>query len=96
MMTKTQFVEALRESLPEVFTTKASADKAFDVFCKLLADGIVADEGVRLPNVGAFSLGKRAARTGRNPKTGEEIRIPARKVIKFAPAKNLKEAVNQQ
>ncbi|MFW5735060.1 MAG: HU family DNA-binding protein [Oceanidesulfovibrio sp.] len=95
MFTKAQFVESMKEALPDVFQTKASADKAFDAFCKILGDAISSDQGVRLPNVGTFSLTKRAARTGRNPQTGDTIRIPAKRVIRFNPAKNLKEALNK-
>ncbi|THB67631.1 MAG: HU family DNA-binding protein [Desulfovibrio sp.] len=94
MFTKAQFVESLKEKLPEVFPTKASADKAFDAFCEILAKGILSDEGVRLPNVGSFSIAKRAARTGRNPQTGAAIQIPAKKVVKFSTSKSLKERLN--
>ncbi len=93
MMTKAQFVDALKESLPDVFPTKAAADKAFDAFCDTLVKG-VAEGGVRLPQVGSFSVAERSARTGRNPQTGAEIQIPARKVVKFSPAKILKEEIN--
>lgn len=95
MFTKAKFVESLKEKLPEVFTTKASADKAFDTFCMILANGIQSDEGVRLPNVGTFSLTKRAARSGRNPQTGETIHIPPKRVIKFSAAKTLTESLNK-
>lgn len=93
MFTKTQFVEALRQALPDVFTTKVSAEKAFDAFCEALAKGIQTD-GVRLPNVGTFALSVRASRTGRNPQTGKEITIPEKKVVKFSTSKTLKEALN--
>lgn len=94
MFTKTQFVESLRQALPDVFTTKVSAEKAFDVFCETLAQGIKSNEGVRLPNVGSFSLSVRASRTGRNPQTGQEITIPEKKVVKFTTSKTLKESLN--
>lgn len=95
MFTKSQFVDTLKSTLPDVFPTKASADKAFDAFCEILARGIMSDEGVRLPNVGTFSLNKRAARTGRNPQTGATIKIPAKRVVKFSTAKSLKELLNK-
>ena len=94
MFTKSQFVEALKEKLPDVFPTKASADKAFDAFCAILAGGISSNDGVRLPNVGTFSVSKRAARTGRNPQTGAAIKIPAKSVVKFSTSKTLKEQLN--
>jgi DNA-binding protein HU-beta len=49
---------------------------------------------VTLVGFGTFSVGKRAARTGRNPRTGEAIKIKAAKVPKFKPGKALKDAVN--
>jgi DNA-binding protein HU-beta len=50
-------------------------------------------DGVTLVGFGTFSVRKRAARTGRNPQTGKEIRIPAKKVPVFKPGKELKAAV---
>ena len=91
MLTKAQFIEALKAKLPEVFPTKASADKAFDAFCEILASGITSKKGVRLPNVGTFSVAERAARNGRNPQTGATIKIPAKKVAKFSASKALRD-----
>jgi len=94
MFTKTQFVESLRQALPDVFTTKVSAEKAFDAFCETLAKGIKTNEGVRLPNVGTFAVNVRASRSGRNPQTGKEITIPEKRVVKFSTSKVLKESLN--
>lgn len=95
MMTKAQFVEALKADLPDVFQTKAAADKAFDAFCRIMAREITSKNGVRLPKVGTFAVTKRSARTGRNPQTGEKIKIPAKQVVKFSTAKSLGEALNK-
>lgn len=95
MLTKAEFVTALKDALPEVFETKVNAEKAYDAFCKVLADGVASKAGVRLPSVGAFSVAERSARTGRNPQTGQPITIPARKVIKFSAAKALVDDVNK-
>ena len=95
MLTKAQFVEALKDALPDVFKTKAGADKAFDAFCDILAKAVSDNSGVRLPNVGSFSVSERSARTGRNPQTGSPITIPAKKVVKFSASKNLKESLNK-
>lgn len=95
MLTKAEFVSALKEALPEVFETKVSAEKAYDAFCDVLAKGVADEGGVRLPSVGAFSVADRAARTGRNPQTGQPITIAARKVVKFSAAKALTEQVNK-
>jgi DNA-binding protein HU-beta len=50
-------------------------------------------EEVVIANFGSFKVKERAERKGRNPKTGEEIIIPAKKVVSFSPGKNLKESV---
>jgi Bacterial nucleoid DNA-binding protein len=93
MMTKAEFVSAMKDALPEVFTSKASAEKAYDVFCDILANAVSKGEGARLPGVGSFSVVQRAARTGRNPQTGKAITIPARKAVKFSVAKGLSEGL---
>jgi DNA-binding protein HU-beta len=94
MFTKAQFVEELKAALPSVFETKASAEKSFDAFCEILAKGIAEDDSVRLPGVGTLAVKERAGRIGRNPQTGQEIQIPAKRVIKFSTAKSLDEALN--
>jgi len=93
MYTKSQVVDALKEALPEVFKTKANADKAFDALCEILAKGVAAG-GIRLPEVGSLTVSERAARMGRNPQTGAPLKIPAKKVVKFSTAKALKDALN--
>ncbi|EPR43648.1 histone family protein DNA-binding protein [Desulfovibrio sp. X2] len=95
MFTKAQFVDELKNALPDVLTTKVEAEKTFDAFCAILAKGIESDEGVRLPGVGSFSLKQRPAREGRNPQTGKAIKIPAKRAVKFATAKGLDEALNK-
>lgn len=94
-MTKAEFIVALKQSLPEVFPTKAAAEKVYVTFCKILSDAAVTEEGVRLPQVGTFAVTHRAARTGRNPRTGKAIRIPARNAIKFTPSQSLSDKVPQ-
>ena len=92
-MTKAEFVSAMKDDLPEVFSSKAGAEKAYDAFCAILAKSVSKGEGARLPGVGSFSVVKRAARTGRNPQTGKAITIPARKAVKFSVAKGLAESL---
>lgn len=90
MFTKVQFIETLKDELPEVFPTKAAAERAFDTFCGVINKKLHDGERLRLPGVGSLSVVDREARTGRNPQTGEEISIPARRVVKFSVAKSLK------
>ena len=72
--------------------TKAAAERAL----KCLTDSIQAcvkkKDRIALPGLGSFSTAKRKARTGRNPRTGQTIQIPAKTVPKFSPAKELVEA----
>lgn len=87
-----------KEGLVEVVSKTADLSKKqsqevvnaiFDEITKKLSRG----EEVTIAGFGTFRVAKRAARTGINPKTGEKIRIPAKTVAKFRPAKALKEAV---
>lgn len=89
-MTKEDIVEAIVKAT--ALTKKDSSDAlnaALDEITKILSKG----GEVTLTGFGTFKVGMRAARKGRNPKTGEEINIPAGKSPKFKPGKTLKEAV---
>jgi DNA-binding protein HU-beta len=66
-------------------------DHVFECLGKHLASG----ERVSIPDFGTFSLSERAAREGRNPKTGAMIKIDAARAVRFKPGKALKESVNQ-
>ena len=65
---------------------------ALDSIKKAVAKG----DSVTLVGFGSFSSGKRAARTGRNPRTGETIKIPAAKTVKFSAGQGFKDAVNKK
>ncbi len=73
--------------------TKAQAERAIDGFIDALAQGVKRDGDVVLRGFGTFSLKERAARKGRNPKTGEEVSIEPRKVVHFKQGKLLKDFV---
>lgn len=75
--------------------TKTDSAKALDAFIAAVAKSLKAGEEVRLVGFGTFGVSERAATTGRNPRTGDTIEIPARKVAKFKPGKALQEAVNK-
>jgi DNA-binding protein HU-beta len=94
-MTKAEFITAMRQTLPGIFPTRAAAEKGYLAFCAILAGAILSGDGARLPQVGTFSLTRRAARTGRNPRTGKSVRIPARNAVKFSPAQSLADKVPQ-
>jgi DNA-binding protein HU-beta len=75
------------------FDTKAAAGKALDAVVEVIRDALADGETVTLTGFGSFKVSERAARTGRNPQTGKEIKIPASKAVKFTVGKALKEAV---
>jgi DNA-binding protein HU-beta len=74
--------------------SKADAGAAVDAVLQAVTDGLAGGGEIRLVGFGTFSVANRAATTGRNPRTGEAIQIPASKQPKFKAGKALKEAVN--
>ncbi|NMF88288.1 MULTISPECIES: HU family DNA-binding protein [Aromatoleum] len=74
--------------------SKAAAGKALDAAIAAVKDALQAGDSVTLVGFGTFHVGERAARTGRNPRTGKNIKIKAAKVPKFRAGKALKDAVN--
>ena len=74
--------------------TKADAGRAVDGVFDTIASALSSGDDVRIVGFGSFSVANRAASTGRNPRTGEEIQIPASNQPKFSAGKALKEAVN--
>ena len=74
--------------------TKANAEKAADAVFDAIAAALKSGVDVRLTGFGTFSVSNRAAREGRNPRTGKTIKIAASKQPKFSAGKGLKDAVN--
>lgn len=74
--------------------SKAAAARALDATTKAITSTLKKGGTVSLVGFGTFSVSKRAARTGRNPRTGEAIKIKAAKVPKFTAGKPLKDALN--
>ena len=87
-------IDSLRTKYPETFTTKASARRALNAVGTVIFDALSGGEGLRWGGFGSFKVRERKPRKGRNPRTGEELQIPARKVVTFSPAKALKERLN--
>jgi DNA-binding protein HU-beta len=73
--------------------TKKQAQEAVDCIIETITKALKKKDAVTLVGFGTFKVDKRKARKGRNPQTGEEIKIKAKKVPKFVPGKALKEAV---
>ncbi len=90
-MTKAELVEYVAE---EADLTKAAAAKAVDAVVAGITKGLKKEGKVTLVGFGTFSAKKRAARTGRNPQTGEEVKIAARVVPGFKAGQKLKDALN--
>lgn len=89
-MKKTELVDAVATKAE---LTKKGSAKAVDALFETIASTLSKEEKIQLIGFGTFEVRERAARTGRNPQTGEEMNIPASKVPAFKPGKELKEAV---
>lgn len=74
--------------------TKVQANAVIDSFTEAVQKTLKKGDSVTLVGFGTFSVSKRAARTGRNPKTGEALKIKAKKVAKFKPGTALSSVVN--
>lgn len=89
-MTKAELITAMAK---DADITKAAAAKALESYMETVAKQLKKDGRLGLVGFGSFSVIKRKARKGRNPQTGEEIKIKAKKVIKFKPGKAFIEKV---
>lgn len=89
-MTKAELIDAIASGAS---LTKADASKALDATIESVKKALKKGQKVTLVGFGTFSVTKRKARKGRNPRTGAEIKIPATKVPKFTSGKTLKDAV---
>lgn len=77
----------------EAGISKAAADRALSSLLNNITKAMKKGDRISLVGFGTFSISKRSARTGRNPQTGAEIKIKAKKVPKFSAGKSLKDAV---
>lgn len=90
-MNKAELVAAVAE---DAEITKDKAATAVDSVIKHIQTALLDGSEVRLPGFGNFKTANRKATKARNPRTGEEVDVPASRVAKFSPAKGLKEALN--
>ena len=90
-MNKQELVSAIAEKAE---LTKADGKKAVNAMVEAIKESLAKGEDTQLIGFGTFSVSERAARTGRNPQTGKEIQIAAKKVVKFKAGKAIDEAVN--
>ncbi len=89
-MNKAELVAAIAQ---KAGISKAVAEKALKGVVDAVSEALAKGEAVSLVGFGTFSVQQRAARKGRNPRTGARITIPARKVPKFTPGKTLRDLV---
>ncbi len=89
-MTKADLVAKIAE---KASISKADAERALNAFVEAVEATLVNEGKLTLTGFGTFAVEERKERTGRNPRTGQEIKIPATKVVKFRPGKLLKDAV---
>lgn len=90
-MNKTELVTAIAEKTQ---LTKKDSEMALKAFIDVVSEQLKKGEKIQLVGFGTFEVSDRAARTGKNPQTGQEISIPASKAPKFKAGKALKETVN--
>ena len=88
-MNKAELIDLVQKNLGGE-TSKRAAGDALEAVLESLAKGIKKDQSVQLIGFGTFKVAKRAARTGRNPKTGAAMKIKASKTVRFVPSSALK------
>jgi DNA-binding protein HU-beta len=92
-MTKAEMVDQIAV---DAEISKAAAGRALDSALETIGKTLSQGDSVTLVGFGTFTVSKRAARKGRNPKTGAEISIAAAKVPRFKPGKGLKDTINKK
>lgn len=92
-MSKKDLIDAVAE---DAEITKEKAGVAVDAMIAYIEKTLKQGQEVSIPPLGKFKVSKRKERTGRNPSTGAEIKIPASNVPKFQPSKTLKDKVNER
>ena len=91
-MNKVDFVAAVAE---KAGISKKDAGKAVDAFTEVVTETLVKGEKISLVGFGTFEVKERAAREGRNPMTGQKLRLDAKRIAQFKVGKSLKLAVNK-
>ena len=89
-MTKPELIAKIAE---KTNLSKKQAAAALDALTGTITETLKAESKLAIPSLGTFEIKERAARTGRNPQTGEKVEISAKKIPAFKPAKALKDAV---
>ena len=90
-MTKLEFIDAIAAKSG---LTKADSARALDAFMGAVTETLKKGDKIALTGFGTFAVSKRAARDGRNPRTGEIVKIPARNSVSFKAGSKLKDSIN--
>jgi DNA-binding protein HU-beta len=90
-MNKAELVDAVAKITQH---SKAQTEEMFDAFMAVVQNSLLSGNPVQMMGFGTFMVQARAARTGRNPATGEEMKIPAKKVVKFKVSSKMNDAVS--
>ena len=91
-MTKAEIVARMAE---QTGLKKSQAEKALQAFVQIMSEALEKGERIAIPNFGIFTVRQRAERRGVNPRTGEPVMIPPKKVVKFTPSKGLQAKVDK-
>ncbi len=92
-MNKAELVEAMAKKTEQ---TKKVTEESLNALIEVITETLAKEDKIQLVGFGSFEVVKRAARKGKNPQTGEELRIPASKAPKFKAGKALKDIVNRK
>jgi len=92
-MNKTELVDAIAKDCE---LSKVAAQRALESVLDHVVKTVAAGDSVQLVGFGTFAAGNRAERVGRNPRTGEDITIPAAKTVKFSAGKAFKDSLNKK
>lgn len=93
-MTRSDLVEALAERFGQL--TQRDADTAVKAILDAMTDALVRGHRIELRGFGSFSVSRRPPRVGRNPRSGEQVAVPEKRVPHFKPGKALREAVDRR
>ena len=93
-MNKAELIDAIAKKVSGA--SKGALNDVINAFTETAQGALKRGESVALIGFGTFSTGKRAARVGRNPRTGEALKIPATKTVRFRAGAGLKKAVNKK
>lgn len=91
-MTRSDLVEALAEKFPQL--TQRDADMAVKAILDAMGESLIKGHRIEIRGFGSFTVNRRPPRLGRNPRSGESVAIPEKRVPHFKPGKGLREAVD--